>query len=59
MERLYHFPPVAAALGFKSTRAVAKLCERHGIPVLRVNRRINAMTESGYAMLLARMTEAA
>ena len=36
MERLYHFPPVAAALGFKDTRAVAKLCERHGIPILRV-----------------------
>jgi hypothetical protein len=57
LERTVHFPSVATALGFKDTRAVGKLCERHSIPVLRVNRRINATTESGYALLLARMTE--
>ena len=55
LERLVHFPPAASALGLKDTRAVAKLCKRHDIPILRLNRRINAITESGYALLLARI----
>jgi hypothetical protein len=57
VERLVHFPEAASALGFKDTRAVAKLCKRHGVPVLRLNRRTNATTESGYALLLERVTD--
>lgn len=53
IERLVHFPPAAAALGLKDTRAVAKLCKRYRIPILRLNRRTNAMTETGYALLLS------
>jgi hypothetical protein len=55
-ESLHHFPKLAAAMGFQSTRAVKHLCRRYQIPVVRLNRRMNALTDSHYRLLLDRMT---
>jgi hypothetical protein len=58
IDPLVHLPVVATALGYESTRAVRALCQRFQIPVYRLNNRINAMKQSDYALLLARMSEA-
>jgi hypothetical protein len=58
IDALVHFPAAAAALGFESTRAVKVLCERYQIPIVRLNKRINALKQSDYALLLSRASEA-
>ncbi|WP_409188847.1 hypothetical protein [Bradyrhizobium sp. RDM4] len=59
IESLVHFPEVATALGFEGTRAVKALCERHSIPVVRLNKRQYALRTSDYSLLLARATNQA
>jgi hypothetical protein len=56
IESLVHFPDVAAALGFKDTRAVKVLCRRYAVPVIRLNRRDRAIRTTDYQVLLARMS---
>lgn len=54
IETLVHFPEVASALGFESTRAVKSLCARHQIPVVRLNKRQYALRTSHFELLLVR-----
>jgi hypothetical protein len=57
MDPLIHLPVVAAALGFQSTRAVQVLCERFGIPIIRLNKRVRAMKQSDYTRLIELASE--
>lgn len=56
IEQLVHFPAVKTALGFGDSRAVLALCERHQIPVVRLNKRQYALRTSHFDLLLARAT---
>jgi hypothetical protein len=57
LDPLLHFPIIADALGFESTRAVKRLCERHEIPVIKLNKRVNALRASDYELLLQRASQ--
>jgi hypothetical protein len=54
IETLIHLTNAAEALGFRSTRAVRKLCKRFDIPVVRLNGRQDAIRASHYHLLLDR-----
>lgn len=56
-ESLLHFPALANAMGFKSTRAVRQLCHRYSIPVVKLSERMNALRQSDYELLLSRASE--
>lgn len=52
IEELIHFPHAASALGLRDTRAVSALCQRYGIPVVKLNKRQRALRVSHYRLLL-------
>jgi hypothetical protein len=57
LDALIHFPQMQAAGYGKTGRAVLALCERHRVPVLKLNERQYALRQRDYEVLMSRMQE--
>lgn len=53
-EDLIHFAQAKQKSGFRTTKSLVSACQRHGIPIVRFNRRVFALKPSDYELLLRR-----
>jgi hypothetical protein len=54
--QLIHFPAIRRAIGFESNKSLHRACIAFDIPVVVLNRKVKALRQSDYSLLLQRAT---
>lgn len=57
--QLVHFRDIRRATGIDSARSLKAVCSRYGISVVRLNKRVLALTSEDFQSLLMRLTNQA